>query len=295
MRVVLVVRDPATFTAVLDEQLTPGTATATPALALTVAGGPGDRRRFFANAVRGYLGLGRSAELPAWARPERGSVGDDGETIVWTHARAALAALADDPATAVAMRTAEPAALTADVVTRERRRWAATVADPHWQVGPPLVARAQEEAVLCLLLRRPKTIEDAVATLRQLPRFRARDEDSVRNIADWARHLYPGPGAWLNPRPALLDAALLAAALHPRHAGLLDALDLPAAAAGDPRILLHLAHHRRGVSRPGRAARSARHRAPWRHEPSAPDRGRHPQRTGRTSAPTALGRRTHHR
>jgi hypothetical protein len=29
--------------------------------------------------------------LPAWAMPEREPVGDDGETMVWTQTRAALA------------------------------------------------------------------------------------------------------------------------------------------------------------------------------------------------------------
>ena len=241
LRVLMVVRDAAAFTAVLDEQLAPGTGGDADSLTLAVAGGPGDRRRFFANAVRGFLGLNRSAVLPAWARPDLGPVGDDGESIVWTQTRAALAVLTDDPVAAQEKRTAEPAQLAAEVVARERRRWAATLTDPQWTLGPPLVAQAQEEAVLALLLRRPHSIEDAVAALRRLPRCRDRDEDQVRNIADWARHLYEGPGAWLDPRPALLDAALLAAALEPRHTGLLDAVDLPAAAAADPRILLHLA------------------------------------------------------
>jgi hypothetical protein len=97
---------------------------------LPVLGGPGDRRRFFAHAVRGFLGLERTATVPGWAQPDRGPVGGDGEPMVWTQARAALAVLADDPATAFAMRTAEPAALAADVVRRERRRWSATLKKP---------------------------------------------------------------------------------------------------------------------------------------------------------------------
>jgi hypothetical protein len=46
--------------------------------------------------------------------------------------------------------------------------------------------------------------------------------------------------ACVDQRPNLLDSALLAAALAPSAAGLLAAVDLPAAAAADPRILLHL-------------------------------------------------------
>ena len=175
------------------------------ALTLAVVGGAGDRRRFFANAVRGFLGLGRAADVPAWARPERGPVGDDGETMVWTQTRAALAVLATTSVLpALAMRTAEPARLAAEVVARERRRWSASLADPRWQVGPPLVPQAQEEVVLCLLLRRPQTLEAAVAALRLLPRFRTRDENQLRNIADWAHHLYPGltpPGPPGSTRP----------------------------------------------------------------------------------------------
>jgi hypothetical protein len=54
VRVLLVVRDPTAFAALLDEQLTPGPGAGGEALTLAVVGGAGDRRRFFANAVRGF-------------------------------------------------------------------------------------------------------------------------------------------------------------------------------------------------------------------------------------------------
>ena len=71
VRVLLVVRDAAAFTAVLDQQLPPGVDRGGKALTVSVVGGVGDRRRFFANSVRGFLRLDRTAVLPRWALPER--------------------------------------------------------------------------------------------------------------------------------------------------------------------------------------------------------------------------------
>ena len=103
---------------------------------------------------------------------------------------------------------------------------------------------AQEEAVLALVVLAPELIEDAVRVLRRLPRYRDRDEDVVRNVATWARHLYPAVAAgaaWLEPSPDFLLGALLARVTEPSHAGLLRALKLGKEARRSPRPLFRLA------------------------------------------------------
>jgi hypothetical protein len=193
--------------------------------------------------------------VPLWARVQRGPVGVDGEPIVLTHLRAALAVLGGDAAAAAQLRTAKPAALAARVVERERQRWAATAGDPRWQLGAGLVGGAQEEAVLALLLRAPQVLDEATAVLRCLPRFGDRDDDHLRRVSTWAHHLYPTAGtppdgfAGLDPQPSLLHGALLSLALDPRHDQLRAALGLAAAAVGQPRILLRLVRAASGIQR----------------------------------------------
>ncbi len=223
VRVLLVVRDAATF----GEHVQVATGETT---TLRAVGADGDRRRSFADGVRGFSD---GAELPPWAEPDRGPVGVDEEPMAIIQARAALAVLGDDPDYAMAMRTADVHRLTAAILAAERRRWSCDGFAPD----------AQEEAVLALLLRGPRGIEDAVSTLRALPRFRDAAEDEVRDIATWAHRQYPGRagGPWLDPRPALVGAALLTLATHPDRSALVGALDLPTAAARDPEVVARLA------------------------------------------------------
>ena len=136
VRVSLTVRDAESFTALMDEQLSPGINRTWRSQTLLGVGEAGDRCRFFTHAVHAFLGLDRDTQVPDWARPPRSRIGDDGETMVWTATRAALAVLADTPQTAVAMRTAAPADLAAEIIGQERRRWTATLTDPRWHVGP---------------------------------------------------------------------------------------------------------------------------------------------------------------
>src|SRR6478609_509673 len=250
VRVLLVVRDPDPFTAVLEEQLPTALAGSWESMTIPVVGAASDRPRFFADAVRGFTGMSRDAPLPSGAEPRRGPVGIDGEPMVITQTRAALAVLTDEHTTAMAMRTADLEQLTTEMLSHEKRRWAASLNDPRWKLGPGLVPQAQEEVVLALLLRNPHRIEDAVDTPRLLPRFRGRDEDQVRNIASWAHHLYrnrpetepASPGeSWLDPRPDFLYGALLTAATQDRYSGLIQALELPTAARLDPRLLTRIA------------------------------------------------------
>ena len=46
-----------------------------------------------------------------------------------------LATLTNDPQTALAMRTADPEALTAEMLAHEKQRWAPALADPRWVWG----------------------------------------------------------------------------------------------------------------------------------------------------------------
>ena len=205
-----------------------------------------DRRRSFAAAVRGFSGLPAEATLPPWAEPERGPVGEDGEPVGVTQVRAALAVLADDPDRAAAVRNSCLDQLADELLAHERQRWAATSADSRWSLDG-LATEAQEEALVALLLDRPHRVEDAVAALRRLDRFRHAAEDHVHDVATWARHLYPGPvgGRLLDPRPELLRAALLTVAAA-RHRTL-----LVAALERDPGVVLCLARaaaaHPRGA------------------------------------------------
>jgi hypothetical protein len=116
--------------------------------------------------------------------------------------------LTDDPNTAVAMRTAEPADVAAEILAQERRPWTTSLNDHRWQATTPLSARAREEAVLGLLLLGPRTVDDAIDVLQLLPRFRARSRDSdlLDNVAEWTHHLYPDPSEWLQPGPACSTA-----------------------------------------------------------------------------------------
>ncbi len=229
VRVLLVVRDADTFGTVLDEHMPPGTWEST---TLQVLGGDADRRRFFAQAARDFSGLSDEEPLPAWAMPECGPVGADDEPMAVTQTRAALAVLTDDPDRAPAMRTVDREQLADAIHTVEKQRWSTDALEPE----------AQEEAVVTLLLGGPRRMEDAVSTLRTLPRFRDEDEDDVRAVATWARLLYPAvaddenvEGPWLDPRPALLRGALLALATDRHRSRVAAALD------ADPQAFLRIA------------------------------------------------------
>ena len=126
------------------------------------------------------------------------------------------------------MRTADLDRLTDEIRTQEKKRWNTDALEPD----------AQEEALTALLVRDPRGVEDAVEVLQALPLFRDRDEAEVRDIAIWARRLYPPDGrrgAWLAPRPDLLRGALLVSAIDRHRSHVVAALD------DDPRVFLRIA------------------------------------------------------
>ena len=227
VRVLMLVRDADAFGTVLDEQGAGGRWEST---TLPVIGVDGDRRRFFADAVRAFDALPDEAPLPPWAVAEPGPVGVEGEPMAITQARAALAVLADDPDDALAMRTADLARLADEIVAHEKRRWKTDALEPA----------AQEEALLTLLVRDPHGVEGAIGILRTLPRCRDRDEHALRDIATWARMLYPADadehldGPWLDARPELLHGSLLALAIERHRARMVEAVD------DDPQVFLRI-------------------------------------------------------
>ena len=227
VRVLMLARDADAFGTVLDDQVPAGTWEST---TLHVIGVDYDRRRFFADAVRAFRGLPDEAPLPPWAVAESGPVGVDEEPMAITHARAALAVLADDPDDALAMRTADLERLADEIVVHEKRRWNTDRMEPD----------AQEEALLTLLVRDPHGIEDAVGSLRTHRRFRDRDEDALRDIANWARTLYPADAdehideRWLDARPEQLHGSLLALAIERHRSRVVEAVD------DDPRVFLRI-------------------------------------------------------
>jgi hypothetical protein len=137
--------------------------------------------------------------------------------------RAALAVLAEDPDRAVATRTADLDRLTDEILTHERKRWHTDAVEPD----------AQEEAVLTLLLRGPRSIEDAVGALRALPRFR--DRNDVHDVAIRVHSLYADGKPWPAQWPDLLNAALLVAGIERHRAQVNAALD------DDPRLYVRIA------------------------------------------------------
>jgi hypothetical protein len=75
VQVLLVVRDDKSFIELMDGQLAQRIDRHGISTTLTVLGGPGGRRQFFAHAVQGYLGLPTATSVPAWASPQRSRVG----------------------------------------------------------------------------------------------------------------------------------------------------------------------------------------------------------------------------
>lgn len=244
VRLLLVARDAEAFGAWLNLQLPSRLTGRWSTTTLRPIGGSGDRRRWFGRAVAAYADvLGRDPQ-PAWATPTRSPVGDADEPMVITQTRAALAVLASSSERALAMRSAGLTELTREMAEHERRRWLAAATDQRWALPSGWTIEAQEEAILALVMLAPVLIEDAVRVLRRLPRYRDRDEDSVRKVAVWARHLYATPtsgGTWLEPAPDFLLGALLTRATEPSHAGLVRALKIGKEARRNPGMLLRLA------------------------------------------------------
>lgn len=190
LKVLLLVRDAASFEHWVHQQLPDGQRGSLPTTTLAVVGEAGDRRRWFVEATRAYaaaLGVAPPPVSDVDTRP----VGADGEAMVLTQARAALAALAGTRDRADALRTAGLDRVATALVEHERQRWNRAAQDSRWGLPESFTAEARLEALLALVLLAPATPGEATGVLRRLPRFRDRaDENLLRNIVAWAHHLY---------------------------------------------------------------------------------------------------------
>jgi hypothetical protein len=240
VKLVLVVRDADAFERLLRELVPSELAVSRPVVTLGVIGGDGDRRRWFAEAVRAYA-TALKTEAPPVSELDERPVGVAGEPMVVTQTRAALAALDGTLAGAVRLRSAPLDVIVDEVVHHERRRWRSIVEDSSLGLPASFTVRTCEDAVLSLVLFAPTTMPEATAALRSCPRFRHQDEDMARNVVDAVGRLYPGdPALPLTPTPDFLLGALLARAARAVEQVAIDASDLATAGARRPEVVLRL-------------------------------------------------------
>ena len=246
LRVLLVVRDAAAFQAWLGagaEPLDEAVTLRWPVISLDAFGGGGDRKRWFVEALRRYA---QALDMPPVFVSEFdiGPVGVDGEPMVVTQIRAALAAFEGGTRTQIdTVRVLGIGELAATLVEHEQRRWTRIAADTgRWGLPPTLTAPARENAVLALVLAGPRDDDDGnsagVALLHRTGLF---GKDVAANLVAWARYLYPTPaGAGspiVSPAPDFLVAALLARLAEPCHHHLLDTLCPGELARNDTAVL----------------------------------------------------------
>ena len=233
IRVLLVVRDAAVFTAWLARHNPAHVAQAWDAEAITLVepvGEDGDRKQWFAASLGAYAVVLRLGPVQV-TRANVGAVGVAGEPMMVTCARAALAAVDGASRAAIdAVRQAGPDALAERLVEHEMRRWSDTVADPHWGVQAPGVTdEGRADAVLALVLSGATTPASGIAVLRRIPRLSDQPQGMLDALVTWARHLYPasagftGSAALVVPEPEFLAAALAARCTHQDRAGLVAA------------------------------------------------------------------------
>jgi tetratricopeptide (TPR) repeat protein len=213
LRVLLVVRDASAFARRLAEHGPQSLARSWDATTLGVAGGDGDRRRWFADALNAYAPRG-----PRWHQADFTAVGAPDEPLMVTCVRAALAAKSDDLRGAVReVRGAGSAEIARRLVEHEQRRWAATLEDPVWGLrGHVLTARTLGRAVLALVLAAPPDRDAACEVLRRLRVLDGQPAAVLDAVISWSGHLYPASGAAVvTPTPDFLAAALVAACAQP--------------------------------------------------------------------------------
>ncbi len=225
VKVLLLVRDAEVFEQWVQQQLPDRHRGHLPTMPLAVVGEAGDRRRWFVEAARAYA-TALNIPPPPVSDMDTRPVGTDGEAMVVTQARAALAALAATRDRADSIRTAGIDRVAAELIEHERQRWNRAATDPRWGLPESFTVEARQEALLALALLAPATPAEVAGVLRQLPRFRdGTDEGLLRNVLAWAHHLYPGPGpAQVEPSPNFLRGVLLTALRSPAQAELTDSL-----------------------------------------------------------------------
>jgi len=245
IRVLLVVRNARAFTANLVSRLPEALMRSWPVTHLDVIGGDGDRRRWFVEAVRAYANaLGTGPALVSGF--DIGPVGADGEPMMVTLTRAALAADDGGSTRAInAVRLVGTEQLAERLVAHEQRRWHEIARDESWGIPASAVTpETRTNVVLALAVLGPTEERQAIGVLRRLRLLADQPESVLSNLVRWARYLYPGgqvpAGTLVAPAPEFLAAALVATCAQPHHGELLDALDLASAAERDPGVLVRL-------------------------------------------------------
>ena len=224
VKVLLLVREATVFQTWLHQQLPDAQRVHFPTTPLAVVGGPGDRRRWFVEAVRAYAAA-LDVPPPPVSDIDTRPVGADGDPMIVTQVRGVLAALAGTRERADAIRTAGIDRVAAGLIEHERQRWDRAAGDPEWDLQAGLTAKDREKALLALVLLAPTTDANVVMVLQRLPRFRDKPQDVLYHVADWAHHLYPGGEAGqVEPSPDFLRDALLAGLAQPGHAELTESL-----------------------------------------------------------------------
>ncbi|MEV4534426.1 tetratricopeptide repeat protein [Asanoa sp. NPDC049518] len=187
VRVLLIARDGAGLLAGL-RPLVPDTTrslTRGPILELGAYGGPGDRERWYVQAV------GRFArDLKVLAPPATllaGRVGDDHETMLMIMARALLTALAAD---AGSVRRLPVDDVIGELFTHEEAWWESAATPSTWGVSS-LTSLTRQRCILALALRGAADEDAAVRVLRRIPDLSDAAEEKLRNVVRWVAHLYP--------------------------------------------------------------------------------------------------------
>ncbi|MDT0348117.1 tetratricopeptide repeat protein [Pseudonocardia charpentierae] len=234
MRVLLVVRDAAAFTAWVAHHGSGRVAQTWDAEAITSiepVGEKGDRKQWFAAALGAYAAALRLDPVQL-TRADLGDVGLAGEPMLVTCVRAALAALDGASRVAInAVRQAGTDALADHLMEHEMRRWSAAATDPRWGVQAPGVTdEGRADAVLALMVSGATTPVLGIAVLRRVPRLSDQPQGMLDALVAWTCHLYPasagftGSAALVVPQPEFLAAALVARCANQ------DRVDLVAAA-----------------------------------------------------------------
>ncbi len=246
VRLLLIVRDGAAFGRLLADRGPMSAAREFECTTVGVAGGEGDRRRWFEEALAAFreeLEREKLRKEPdqRFAPLRVGTVGAAGEVMMVTCARAALAALDGGDAAAIErVRLADSEEVATQLLVLERRRWVEFAADPRWHLGGRVVTDAAlSEVMLALVLAGPNDLDQAMVVVARLKGMGGHPESVYRAIVEWAEQVYPpsdpsGPRL-VEPRPEYLAAALVALCVGPAYGHVVDAALEPAQSEIVPR------------------------------------------------------------
>jgi tetratricopeptide (TPR) repeat protein len=207
VRVLLIARDSDGLGKTLERRLSDRARAlvgAAARLRLLPIGDEASRGRWFTQAFRIYanaLGIATTdvtADNAAWLAAN--------ESLTVLHSRALAAALARERSASRWSGTLREVA--DELLAHEAHWWEGRAAHPDHRVNQ-LRRAERERALLALTLLGADSMDQAITVLRRLPEFATNtdaSDRSLRNLADWARGLYPAEGYAPRMRPNLLVA-----------------------------------------------------------------------------------------